>query len=278
MFGLNFAEQWDRAFELDPEFVFITGWNEWVAGRHKNWGMKDNAFPDQYDTEHSRDIEPMKGGHGDAYYYQMVDKIRRFKGVREQAKATAPKTIRIGGPATQWDAVGPDFRSWTGNTTARDAQGYGSTHYKSATGRNDIVRAKVARDKTNLYFMVECAADITPATDPNWMWLLISARHSPLTTHHWNGFHFILNRTEPGVLEVCTGGWNWKRIGKVRYAVKGNRLEVAIPRKLLGLDAAEPLDLSFKWADNLQKPGDAMDFYLSGDVAPLGRFVWRWRE
>ncbi len=290
MYGLNFAEQWDRAFELDPEFVFITGWNEWVAGRHRHWGMKDNAFPDQYDTEHSRDIEPMKGGHGDNYYCQMVDRIRRFKGVREQPVASAPKTIRIGGPAAQWDAVQPDFRSWPGNTKPRDAQGYGSTHYKNDTGRNDIVRAKVARDKTNLYFMVECAAPITPAADPNWMWLLISARSalsprpsapSPLASRllpDWNGFHFILNRTEPGVLEVCTGGWNWKRVGKVRYAVRGNRLEAAIPRKLLGLDARQPLDLSFKWADNLQKPGDIMDFYLSGDVAPLGRFVWRWRE
>ncbi len=74
------------------------------------------------------------------------------------------------------------------------------------------------------------------------------------------------------------GGGNWKRIGKVRYAVKGTRLEVAIPRKLLGLDPKQPLDLSFKWADNMQKPGDIMDFYLSGDVAPLGRFVWRWRQ
>jgi len=26
---------------------------------------------------------------------------------------------------------------------------------------------------------------------------------------------------------------------------------------------------------NVQNPGDIMDFYLSGDVAPLGRFVWR---
>ncbi len=94
----------------------------------------------------------------------------------------------------------------------------------------------------------------------------------------WEGFHFILNRTAPGVLEVCTGGWNWKPVGKVRYAVQGNRLEVAIPRKLLGLKPTDRVDISFKWADNVQKPGDIMDFYLSGDAAPLGRFVWRYRE
>jgi len=54
--------------------------------------------------------------------------------------------------------------------------------------------------------------------------------------------------------------------------------DAAIPGKLLGLDGRQPFDLSFKWADNVQKPGDIMDFYLSGDVAPLGRFAWRWRE
>jgi len=45
-----------------------------------------------------------------------------------------------------------------------------------------------------------------------------------------------------------------------------------------GLDPKQPFDLSFKWADSILKPGDIMDFYLSGDVAPLGRFVWRWRQ
>ena len=31
--GYNFQEQWKRACELDPPFVMVTGWNEWIAGR-----------------------------------------------------------------------------------------------------------------------------------------------------------------------------------------------------------------------------------------------------
>jgi hypothetical protein len=31
--GYNFAEQWNRALELDPPFVMVTGWNEWIARR-----------------------------------------------------------------------------------------------------------------------------------------------------------------------------------------------------------------------------------------------------
>lgn len=34
--------------------------------------------------------------------------------------------------------------------------------------------------------------------------------------------------------------------------------------------------IDFKWADNLQHPGDILDFYLSGDVAPDGRFNYRY--
>jgi len=84
--GRNFAEQWRRALEIDPAFVFITGWNEWIAGRYGQnapfYGAGPVTFVDEFNQEYSRDIEPMRGGHGDNYYYQMVANIRRYKGVR----------------------------------------------------------------------------------------------------------------------------------------------------------------------------------------------------
>ena len=37
-YGFNFEEQWNRAIDCDPEFVFVTGWNEWIMGRwHEPW-------------------------------------------------------------------------------------------------------------------------------------------------------------------------------------------------------------------------------------------------
>ena len=51
----------------------------------------------------------------------------------------------------------------------------------------------------------------------------------------------------------------------------------AIPRADLGLASGNaPVHIDFKWADNLQRPGDVMDFYLSGDGAPAGRFNYRY--
>src|SRR5690606_20496289 len=84
--GRNFAEQWERALEVDPPFVFVTGWNEWIASRFDEnapfYGAGPVTFVDQFDQEFSRDCEPMKGGHGDNYYYQLASQIRRYKGVR----------------------------------------------------------------------------------------------------------------------------------------------------------------------------------------------------
>ena len=102
--GLNFAEQFEHALKADPKFIFVTGWNEWIAGRFPEFnGIKGNMFVDQYDQEHSRDIEPMKGGHGDNYYYQLAAFIRRYKGVRpvppaphRRRPSTSPATSRHG--------------------------------------------------------------------------------------------------------------------------------------------------------------------------------------
>ena len=47
-------------------------------------------------------------------------------------------------------------------------------------------------------------------------------------------------------------------------------LELEIPKSILG--AGDMPDFEFKWNDNMQKPGDIMDFYISGDTAPGGRF------
>ncbi|MBM3289081.1 MAG: hypothetical protein FJY92_02925, partial [Candidatus Hydrogenedentes bacterium] len=41
--GLNFDEQWTRAMEVDPSFVFVTGWNEWIAGRYTQWSTYTDA-------------------------------------------------------------------------------------------------------------------------------------------------------------------------------------------------------------------------------------------
>ena len=278
LYGWNFQEQWNRALELDPELVFVTGWNEYIAGRVADWPPHRPyymGFPDQYDWNCSRDIEPNAGwgDKGDVYYLQLVDNIRKFKGMYRQEKASAPKTIRIG-RADGWDDVAPYFASYKGNTMHRRHKGYGGNVYENNSGRNDIVGAKVARDADNVYFYVETADKLTPATDRNWMMLFIDVDRDKTTG--WNGYDFIVNRTSPhgkkAVIEKNVGGrWEWEAVGESKFAVNGNKLELAIAKQLMNL-TGDDVDIEFKWNDNMQENGNIMDFYVNGDTAPGGRF------
>ena len=276
--GHNAQEQWQRAFELKPPFVLVTGWNEWIAGR---WGEPKGplVFVDQLDQEFSRDIEPMTGGHGDNYYWQLVANVRRYKGAPPLPKSSPPKTIRIADGFDQWRDVLPEFGDHIGETMPRDFAGVAGQHYTNRSGRNDLVASKVARDAKNLYFQVRAREALTPSTGSNWMWLLLDADQNPATG--WEGYDFVVNRVPyakgKSWLEKNTGGWNWKRVSPVSVRVDGNELQLVIPRKMLGLTKSRTqVAVDFKWADNLQRPGAIMDFYVSGDVAPEGRFNYRY--
>ncbi len=274
LYGANFAEQFEYALEVDPEFIFITGWNEWRAGRYDEWCGVVNAFPDTFDDTYSRDIEPSKGDLKDHYYYQMVSYIRRFKGTNPLPAASESKTIDIYSEEDQWAAVSPNYLAYGGNTLARDCDGYTPYHYTNHTGRNDITGAKLTYDQEYLYFMVETAGVLTSPSDPGWMRLFIDVEG--MEAANWETFEYVVNRVNPGetaVLERSLGGWNWEEVGQVAYHVSGNRLQIKIPRMLIGVSAAD-FTIHFKWSDNMQAEGDIMDFYNNGDVAPGGRFKY----
>ena len=53
-------------------------------------------------------------------------------------------------------------------------------------------------------------------------------------------------------------------------------LQLALPRNMIGMEKA--VNFNFKWVDNTQEDGDIMDFYKSGDSAPIGRFSFVFRS
>jgi len=285
--GCNVAEQWKRALELDPEFIFITGWNEWVAGRFDKWYKytgqdsyyPDALFVDQYSHEYSRDIEPMKGGHTDSYYYQMVSHIRRFKGVRKPADASPAARITIDGDFVDWIGVKPEYRDTIGDTMHRDHKGYGNTHYTDTSGRNDIVLCKMARDGEDLCCYVRTAEPMTPGSDPNWMLLFLDTDLNPMTG--WQGYDVLINGEVPDsnttTVKRTPGGWNWRTVARIPYRVCGSELELRAPLAAIGCNARDGCSLDFHWADNIRRPDDITEFALSGDSAPNRRFNYRWR-
>ena len=286
--GLYFAEQWKRALEVDPEFVFITGWNEWVAMRFDDGKAKsflgkpikngDTYFVDLYNEEYSRDAEPMMGGFNDNYYYQMVNNIRKFKGSRDISSFNDRDAIKIDGNFKDWDNVKAVFYDDKDDTFHRNHPGYGRIkEYVNNTGRNDFIKAKVAIEADYVSFYVETSKAIVGYGTENWMNLFISIKDKNLP--NWEGYQFLVNAAPKNkrstTLQKNAGGWNWTNVGLVNYQVKGNKMGIRVPKKMLGL-LGENFTIDFKWTDNIPAAKGIMNFLDKGDAAPNARFNYRY--
>ncbi len=288
LYGYNFAEQWEWALSVDPEMIFVTGWNEWVAQRQSPSKAYPIQFVDCCDPNTSRDAEPMAGLFGDNYYMQLVHYIRLYKGIQPRVNVGENVTIDIDGSFDQWNnaAVTAKYTDYSGDTVNRKAAGFGKLKYIDETGRNDFVAFKTARDADNIYFYAETAADITPATDDNWMTLFISSGAADNAV--WAQlFDYAVNLEKPNGNEAVLSKYNadgtWSKAGTAKMKVEGNKLMLSVSRELLGISGENTvLDLKFKWADNYQygEDGklDVFSFYKNGDAAPIGRMAYLYSE
>ncbi len=299
--GLCFEEQWSRALEVDPEFVFVTGWNEWSAGAQVmgkdinksllKWdfypgaslgkgGRKlkegDYYFIDQYNQEFSRDIEPMTGGHTDNYYYQMMANIRKYKGMEKPMQSGPSVKIDIRGNFKQWDKVEAVYFDHVGDTEHRNSPGQGQAGpYMNNTGRNDLVTMKVAYDANSVYFYAETANILTPSTDPNWMLLFIDADQNKVTG--WEGYDFVINNKvidrKTSTLTILNKDGSLGKTLSVPFQVNQNKLMIQVNR--VALNQNGKLAFDFHWADNIGIIGDITEFFLNGDSAPERRANYR---
>lgn len=277
--GLNAAEQWERALAEDPRFVFVTGWNEWIAGRFAEFNRvkRPVMFVDQFDQEHSRDIEPMRGGHGDDYYYQFAGYVRRYKGVRAP-EATVSRPIRIDGAFDDWAGVGPEFRDTVGDPVRRHHQGWDTNVvYTNGSGRNDIVSARVSSAGDKVWFQARTQEALSASTG-TWHWMMLLLDVDADVSTGWLGYDVLVNRSRDGsgasVERHAGDGWAWTRVGGAPWKAAGDQIELEITWAQLGLKGA-PAALDFKWADHIEGNGDWSDLTLNGDVAPNDRFNYR---
>ena len=293
--GLFFKEQMNYGLKYDPQFLFLTQWNEWIAGSFAaptacyTHLLADCCpvggfyFVDEYNEEYSRDMEPMKGGHTDNYYFQMVGQNRLRKGVRPVPVASAPQTINPGAGFAQWATVAPAYYDAVNDTIFRNYAGASATQmgtYTNYSGRNDLTVMKVARDANNFYFFAQCNSNLTSYTGSNWMVLFIDADQNHTTG--WEGYDYAVNLGGVGPATTTlrqntttTNGWTWTTVrSDIAYTVSGNQLMLTIPRAAIGL-GADPVQFDFHWADNFQT-NDIADFGVDGDSAPDRRFNYRY--
>ena len=280
--GLFFAEQMERASEVDPYVVLITEWNEWTAGRWNGSGhptiantyisWSSSFYVDCFNPEFSRDIEPMKGGFGDNYYYQLAKFMREFKGSRSAQPASGQHDITLDGGLSQWADVWPEYRDTTGDTLHRDSLGNGGlVSYKNDTGRNDIVSAKVSRANGSTYFLAVCADKLTAPEGNNWMNLFINTDCDNKTG--WYGYDLIVNRDNGSIEKFKNNTWETENTGKGDIYIGENYVVIKLDDNTCGLGA----EFDFKWADNSTETGEIMQFLDLGDAAPNARFNYAYR-
>ena len=216
-----------------------------------------------------------RGDLGDNYYMQLVENVRRFKGVPAASSAykMEQKSVPSLDDLSPWEGVA-GFGDIAGDTAARNHASSNDSlpAYTDETGRNDIVNVRAVYDAENLYFLITCAKDVTAyeAGDKTWMNLFLSAGGSG-----WNGFDYVVNRTVTGntasVERLGTDGETSGATGTAQLYRKGRYLVISVPRKAVGLDKNK-FSFSFKVADHVVGYTDIMNYYIQGDCAPIGRF------
>lgn len=287
--GLFFEEQAAKAMEIQPPILCVTGWNEWKAGAWPadeslaNAKMKFRGEPvqvgtyyfvDEFNAEFNRDFEPQADPeYSDNYFYQLAAFIRRYKGMKEPARASASKTIDVASSDYGvWKDVLPVYRDFEGDFRFRMCDGAPKgVRYENFTGRNDIVESRVTYDNDNVYFYVRTAKDIFDSSYDNWMMLYLDADKDKATG--WEGYDFcvnmeVLSKTRTTLKKRTAEGW--EKVCECEYSYAGSEMQIAVPRSALGF--SEKPSFYFHWVDNIQRLDDIREFFVNGESAPERRY------
>lgn len=268
-YGYNFARQLDHALKRDPDMIFITGWNEWIAQLQVradgSISLIDNA-----DINNSRDIEPMSGGYGDNYYLQMCRYISQFKYGTVALAPAGEATVDLTADSEAWLAAGAvSYDDPTGDGVARDHQAaaVSSIRYTTPAADNDITCLYVAADADATYLRVETAEAVKEAEKAGNLVLLIKTGDKTYAVNRAGG-----TATTCPVEELVDG--NWKAVGEATCRTEGDRFSVAVSAELI----PNRDTLYIKWADGIVDPADRMAFYTCPEAAPYGGMFWAFRK
>ena len=295
--GTFFQSTWDVALEKDPPMVFVTGWNEWCAGKFEYDG--EYALVDCANMEFSRDAELMKGGYNDAFYIQLAANIRKYKGI--SVKNAAPfeskrTTINLDEDLSEWNDIKAVFREIGSANEPRDSIGAVPTiKYTMDAARNNITEVRVAQDEENIYFYISATEYITAHKPGDTKWMNLFIGTGDVSIKGWESYEYVINRNiiednfvqkqgayygvagtkGKSTVEKLNGDFTSTKCGEAEFSVYENVMQVKIPRKSLDLSKNNN-NIYFKIADNIENSDDIMDYYVSGKSLPMGRLSFRY--
>ena len=207
----------------------------------------------------------------------MVQNLRKYKGARAIPELKGINKVLIDGKFDDWKNIKTEYRDTIGDTVHRDYPGYGGLHYKNDSGRNDIITSKVAVGKKDIFFLAETKDHLTPYTGKNWMLLLIDTDNNSETG--WYGYDFLVNKSFVNKNYTTLKKYNiatkkWEDKAHIPFQYDDNKLEIAIPRKKLGLTGND-FTFDFHWVDNPVELKNPISLCTDGDSAPNRRFNYR---
>lgn len=256
----NYRGQWKTALQTEEvEWVFLTGWNEWMALKLPDSGEHEVCYTDAFNYEFSRDIEPSLREDGDVYYLETVQRNQMFLTECAGVSALSRYALAIDSDIEKLYSKNQTmiYMDLKGDTAPRDFAGaVESLHYTDDSGRNDIVSVSVSNDDKNLYVLIECADEITPYSEECWLNILLRT----------GGAEYVLNEQGQGVLQGSTSRVVCENV------LQGNRFWVKIPFACMP-ERGESCAL--RVTDNIGE--GVLSIYAQGDSAPLGNLFYEYK-
>lgn len=265
-----FKEQAALALDYDPEFIIVDGWNEFKSDLYRNYGGYELAFPDTFDSDNSRDFEPVRGLLKDDSYIMLTDFIRKYKGVRPAPVSEAEITVDIAEGSAAWEKVDLEYYNYKGEdrkgSDAYISARTGTVKTYDDAAANRVIASKAAHDKDYFYFMAK--TDKKLSLGDGTLELLIDSDRNPSTGE--NGYDYILGRRAGRVEKIVAAadGFTYEDIGEYRYNADGDTLGIRVSRALIG--ESGDFDMEIKWVSG--EFHDVLDFYSELNTAPIGRF------
>ena len=279
---LNFQAQWNTVLNMTPEqraedarFVFLTGWNEWVAEKLRA-GDRDYFTCDTYCPEYSRDIEPSRSnGMKDYCYFMTVMNIHNDNfapAVHYEYPAATPDITKD--DTAVWETSKATYRDFTGECGDRNFKNMaGDTVYTDTSGRNDIDTVTVLRDSEYLYFRITCVETITAHTEGDHGWMNLWLKTAGAEGELMGGYEFVVNYEINGSKSQilrCKTPADMQSVGEADVNVFGKAMIIRVPLEALGL-SENNYQVEFKVTDNVQDMiHDPLNLYSTGDAAPIG--------
>ena len=270
--GTFFQSQWDHAIQADPPIISVGGWNEWIA--YKQPWDGEYMLCDAVNKEFSRDIEPMMGGYQDAFYLQLIDNIRRYKGVKGVVKPNVSKTIDIDGVLSQWEDVTYIVHNEDNSFIDRDAYGAARTvRYTKKKASERLTEIRVAHDTENIYFYLKGKNAFSDHFDENGLNIFIGTGDPDIK--EWECYEYIIgNEISDDIISIgkFNGGFSSTKISNGKIVKRDDVIQISIPRNYIGLNTNNKF--YFKVAMDISDPSAIITYYQSGASMPIGRLSY----